>query len=126
MLTGGEVGDVKGCAPIMAEPGPEPKVLLADKGCDADAVLADLDAKSVAAVIPPKRNRKNQRPIDGHLYALGNLVERCFSKLKHSRRSATRCHKTARSYLGFILAASTRLVDQALRQQNLDHRRKVA
>ncbi len=62
MLTGGEVGDVKGYAPIMAEPGPEPKVLLADKGCDADAILADLDAKGVAAVIPPKRNRKNQRP----------------------------------------------------------------
>jgi hypothetical protein len=38
-----------------------------------------------------------------------NPVERCFSKLKHSRRLATRCDKTADSYLGFILVASIRL-----------------
>lgn len=109
VLTGGEAADVKGYAPVMAEPGPEPKVLLADKGYDVDAILADLEAKSVAAVIPPKRNRKDQRVIDGHLYALRNLVERCFSKLKHSRRLATRYDKTADSYLGFILVASSRL-----------------
>ena len=59
--------------------------------------------------IPPKRNRKVQPVIDGHLYALRNLVERCFSKLKHSRRLAIRYDKTADSYIGFILIASTRL-----------------
>ena len=109
VLTGGEASDVRGYAPVMAEPGPEPKVLLADKGYDVDAILADLEAKSVPAVIPPKRNRKVQRAIDGHLYALRNLVERCFSKLKHSRRLATRYDKTADSYLGFVLVASVRL-----------------
>jgi len=93
----------------MAEPEPAPKVLLGDKGYDADAILDDLDTKGIAAVIPPKRNRKVQLVIDGHLYALRNLVERCFSKLKHSRRLATRYDKTADSYLGFILVASTRL-----------------
>ena len=91
------------------EPGPEPKVLMGDKGYDADAILADLQARGVAAVIPPKRNRKVEPIIDGHLYALRNLVERCFSKLKHSRRLATRYDKTADSYLGFILVASARL-----------------
>ena len=90
ILTGGEVSDVKGYAPVMAEPGPQPKVLLGDKGYDADAILADLEAKGIAAVIPPKRNRKVQPVIDGHLYAVRNMVERCFSKLKHSRRLATR------------------------------------
>ena len=50
-----------------------------------------------------------QPVIDGHLYALRNLVERCFSKLKHSRRLATRYDKTADSYIGFILVASIRL-----------------
>src|SRR5262249_10630178 len=109
VLTGGEASDVKGYAPVMAEPGPEPKVLIADERYDADAIRADLEAKSVAAVIPPKRNRKVQRTIDGHLYALRNLVERCFSKLKHSRRLATRYDKTADSYLGFVLVASARL-----------------
>lgn len=105
VLTGGEVSDVKGYGPLMAEP----KVMLGDKGYDADAILADLEAKGVAAIIPPKRNRKVQPIIDGHLYALRNLVERCFSKLKHSRRLATRYDKTADSYLGFVLVASIRL-----------------
>jgi transposase len=109
ILTGGEVSDVRGFGPVMAEPGPEPRVLLGDKGYDADAILADLEAKGIAAVIPPRRNRKVQPVIDGHLYALRNLVERCFSKLKHSRRLATRYDKTADSYLGFILIASARL-----------------
>ncbi len=109
VLTGGEVSDVKGDAPVMAEPGPEPKVLLGDKGYDADAILTDLEARGIAAVIPPKRNRRVQPVIDGHLYALKNLVERCFSKLKHSRRLATRYDKTADSYIGFILIASARL-----------------
>ena len=43
ILTGGEVSDVKGYAPLMAEPGPEPKVLMGDKGYDADAILTDLE-----------------------------------------------------------------------------------
>jgi transposase len=109
VLTGGEASDVKGYTPVMDEPGPEPKVLLGDKGYDADAILEDLEERGVAAIIPSKRNRKVQRVIDGHLYALRNLVQRCFSKLKHSRRLATRYDKTADSYLGFILLASARL-----------------
>ena len=109
VLTGGEVGDTKGYAPVMAEPEPAPKVLLGDKGYDADAILADLEHRGIAAVIPPKRNRKVQPDIDGHIYALRNLVERCFSKLKHSRRLATRYDKTADSYIGFVLIASARL-----------------
>ena len=109
VLTGGQVSDVKGYAPVMAEPGPEPKVLMGDKGYDADAILADLQDRGIAAVIPPKRNRKVQPIIDGHLYALRNLVERCFSKLKHSRGLATRYDKTADSYIGFVLVAAIRL-----------------
>jgi transposase len=108
-LTGGQVNDVKGFAPLMAEPGPAPRVILADKGYDADAILTDLDAQGIAAVIPPKRNRKVQRPIDGNIYALRNLVERCFSKLKHSRRLATRYDKTASSFIGFVVISAIRM-----------------
>jgi transposase len=43
------------------------------------------------------------------MYSLRNLVERCFSKLKHSRRLATRYDKTADSFLGFVHVASIRL-----------------
>ena len=89
-------------------PVPNP-VLLADKGYDADFILIDLQARGVTAVIPAKPNRKVQPVIDGHLYGLRNLVERCFSKLKHSRRLATRYDKTADSFLGFVVVASIRL-----------------
>lgn len=109
VLSGGQVSDVKGYAPVMAQPGPEPKIMLGDKGYDADRILSDLEANNITAVIPLKRNRKIQPIIDGHIYALRNLVERCFSKLKHSRRLATRYDKTADSFLGFVLIASIRL-----------------
>ena len=69
-LSGGQVSDVKGYGPVMDEPGPAPRVLLADKGYDADFILADLEARGVAAVIPAKRNRKVQPLIDGHIYSL--------------------------------------------------------
>ena len=93
----------------MAESGPVPSVILGDKGYDTDAILAHLESKGIAAVIPPKRNRKIQPVIDGYIYALRNLVERCFSKLKHSRRLATRYDKTADSFLGFVIIACIRL-----------------
>jgi transposase len=108
-LTGGQVADQKGFAPVMAEPGPAPKVMLCDKGYDADAILRDFEQNSIVAVIPSKRNRKVQRVIDSNIYALRNQIERCFSKLKHELRLATRYDKTADSYTGFVVLASIRL-----------------
>jgi transposase len=93
----------------MAEHGPHPRVVLADKGYDTDAIRAALEAAGIAAVIPGKRNRKVQPDIDGDIYALRNQVERSFSKLKHNRRLATRYDKTASSFLGFVLISAIRL-----------------
>lgn len=59
--------------------------------------------------IPTKRNRLVQLPVDAAIYALRNMVERCFNKLKNARRLATRYDKTADSYLGFIHIVSIRL-----------------
>ena len=61
------------------------------------------------AMIPTKRNRLVQLPDDAAIYALRNMVERCFNKLKNARRLATRYDKTADSYLGFIHIASIHL-----------------
>ena len=47
--------------------------------------------------------------VDHALYALRNLVERCFNMLKNARRVATRYDKTADSYRGFVQIASIRL-----------------
>ena len=50
-------------------------------------------------IIPSRKNRKVQPAIDGYIYALRNLIERCFSKLKHSRRLATRYDKIGRAHV---------------------------
>ena len=108
-LTGGEVSDFKGYLPIMNADGPAPKVLLADKGYDADYIREDMERRGGTAMIPTKRNRKVQLSVDLAIYALRNMVERCFNKLKNARRLATRYDKTADSYLGFIQLVAIRL-----------------
>jgi hypothetical protein len=45
-----------------------------------------MESRGGVAVIPAKRNRKMQVPIDGHIYALRNRIERCFNKMKNARR----------------------------------------
>ena len=108
-ITGGEVSDYKGYEMIWETDGPQPKVLLADKGYDADFIREDMEQRGGVAVIPTKRNRKHQIPVDGFIYALRNQVERCFNRLKNARRLATRYDKTAESYLGFIHIVSIKL-----------------
>jgi transposase len=108
-ITGGEVSDYKGYDLVMDADAPDPKVLIADKGYDADRIREQTEAKGGVAVIPMRRGRKVQTPIDDHIYALRNRIERCFNKLKNARRLATRYDKTAASYLGFIHIVSVRL-----------------
>ena len=93
----------------MDADGPAPKVLLADKGYDADFIREDMERRGGVAMIPTKRNRLVQFPVDPAIYVLRNMVERCFNKLKNARRLATRYDKTAASYLGFIHIVSIRL-----------------
>ena len=108
-LSSGEASDYKGYEPLTSEVGPEPKVLISDTGYDSDVIRDDLIARKVAPAIPMRRNRKAQDPLDGAIYALRNLIESFFNRLKHSRRLATRYDKTTESYLGFVLIASARL-----------------
>lgn len=105
VLTPGQRADI-----TQAEALVEPyavEAVIADKGYDSNAFLACLEARDVEAVIPPKRNRKEQREIDRNLYADRNKVERFFNRLKHYRRIATRYEKTARNYLSMVYLAST-------------------
>ncbi len=58
-----------------------------------------------AAVIPPKRNRKQQRTYDRELYKQRNRIERCFNKLEDFRRFATRYCKTIQAFRAFTALA---------------------
>jgi transposase len=87
--------------------GYHPRAVLADKGYDADWLIADLKAAGVGEiVIPPKENRKVKRQYNKELYKGRNVVERAINKLKYYRRIATRYEKTARNFFGFICLAA--------------------
>jgi putative transposase len=84
----------------------EADAAIADKGYDADHLCGRLAQTGADVVIPPKRNRKVQRPYDVHLYKERNLIERFFNKLKHFRRVATRYDKLLANFMGFVKLAA--------------------
>jgi putative transposase len=79
--------------------------VIADRGYDADVLLAQSHSIGAQAVIPPKCNRKLQREYDRQLYKQRNRIERCFNKLKHFRRFATRYCKTLQAFRSFTAFA---------------------
>lgn len=70
---------------------------MGDKGYDADALVARIQAVGAQAVIPPRSNRTEPRAYDRHLYEDRNRVERFFNRIKQFRRIATRYEKLARN-----------------------------
>lgn len=108
-ITPGQVSDYRGYDAVMDGDLPRPRVLIADKGYDSDAIRDDVEVRGGTAVIPARKTRNAPEPVDGFIYALRNLVERCINRLKNARRIATRYDKTATSYLGFIEVISARL-----------------
>ncbi len=91
LLTGGQVADIDQAQPLLQ--GLHAAQVVADKGYDADALVMDLRERSMEPVIPPRRNRLEQRDYDRHVYKDRNLVERFFCRIKHFRRIATRYEK---------------------------------
>lgn len=99
-LTGGQVHDVTQAVALLA--GLPAGTVMADKAYDADALLAYIAENKAVAVIPPRANRTQLRAYDEHLYTHRNLIERCFCRLKHFRRIATRYDKLAQRFSSFI------------------------
>ena len=98
LLTAGQAHDLQGADVLL--PQMQADTLLADKAYDADQrVIEPLRAAGKAAVIPPKSNRKIQRPYDKEIYKARHLIENFFCKLKQFRAIATRYDKTARNFL---------------------------
>lgn len=81
------------------------EAVIADRGYDADVLVAQAHSLGARAVIPPKCNRKQQRAYDRELYKQRNRIERCFNKLKHFRRFATRYCKTIQAFRSFTALA---------------------
>ena len=78
--------------------------------------LADNEWSGIKPMLPNKPRgvpRVNDRRVlfcfSPYLCRARNLVERCFNKIKHCRRVATRYDRLAVNYLAFVQLASIRL-----------------
>lgn len=100
-LTPGQAADISQAEPLLEAL--DPGAVIADKGYDSDALIERLKARGIAAVIPPKANRKQQRSCDFVLYRERNLVERFFGKIKQYRAIATRYDKLATTFMAGVL-----------------------
>lgn len=107
ILTPRQRGDVTQ-APALIDGLPARRVL-ADRVYDSNALRATIAAVGGEAVIPCNPTRKRLIPYDFEAYKVRNLVERCFNKLRHFRRIATRCDRRAAGFLGFIHLACAML-----------------
>ncbi len=104
LLAPGQSHDIL-AAPILLR-GYTAEAVLADRAYDSNALrslIADIGAK---VVIPSTRSRSKPIPHDALVYRCRNRIERCFNKLKHFRRFATRYDRRAIHFLGFIHLAA--------------------
>ena len=106
VITAGNVHDLVGAGSLLAM-GHRPKRVLADRAYDANSLRHHLDQIGAQAVIPSTRSRKAPIPHDPIVYRLRNRIERCFNRLKHFRRFATRYDRLAKHYLAFIHIAAS-------------------
>lgn len=92
ILTGGQVHDIV-TAPALLE-GIDGGAVIADKAYDSNHLRQLIANAGMLAVIPSLPSRKIPIPHDANLYKNRNRIERCFNKLKHFRRFATRFEKS--------------------------------
>ena len=72
--------------------------LLADRGCDSNAIIDKAIESGCKVVIPPKKNRKAQGDYAKELYRVWHLVENAFLHLKRRRGIAARYAKMLASF----------------------------
>lgn len=105
ILTPGQDHDVTQGSALIS--GSDADKIIADKGYDSDAFVAEIESRDAEAVIPPRSNRLEQRDYDKEQYKERNVVERFINAIKQCRRVATRYEKTARNFLAMVSFAST-------------------
>jgi len=106
LLSEGQMSDYKGAA-LMVDALPGARVLLGDKGYDADWFRQALIERGIAPCIPPRSNRKSPPAFDKTLYRRRHKIENMFGKLKDWRRIHTRYDRCAHTFMSAIAIAAT-------------------
>jgi transposase len=100
ILTPGQAGDVTQAAALLE--GHSAHYVIADTAYDSRALRETIEAIGAQAVIPSNPTRKHPFSYNPAIYRLRNRIERCFNKMKHFRRFATRYDRRAVHFLAFI------------------------
>ena len=79
--------------------------VLGDKAFDSEQILKYIEKNRAITVVPPRKNRKEQREYDKSIYKNRNQIERFFNRLKQFRRIATRYDKLLFSFLSLVQLA---------------------
>jgi transposase len=106
-LSPGQAHDITEAANLLD--GESADYVLGDRAYDANSLRETIAAMGAIAVIPSHPRRKQPYDYDRNIYRLRNRIERCFNKLKHFRRFATRYDRRAVHFLAFIQLASAML-----------------
>ena len=96
-LTEGTVANCTQAHSLIAEI--PAQYLLADRGYDTNATVAEAAVQAMQLVVPPRSHRKKPRYSDQALYQLRHLVEDSFLGSKQPRAVAARYAKNEASYL---------------------------
>ena len=79
-----------------------PLAIVADKAYSSNAIRRQIAEEGALCVVPAKSNARNPVQHDANLYAMRNIVERFFCKMKDMRRLSTRFEKYAQNFLAMI------------------------
>jgi transposase len=100
IITAGTTADCTKAEDLIE--GIEANGLIADKGYDSQAIVDKAIEAGMEVVIPPRKNRKEQREYDTDIYRTRRLVENAFLYLKRWRGIATHYAKNTGSFLASV------------------------
>jgi transposase len=100
LVTSGSEADCTHACELVS--GIKAEHVIADKGYDSDKLIAEFEKSGMKICIPPRKNRKNRRTIDKHLYKIRHLVENTIQRLKEWRGIATRYAKRQASFYSAV------------------------
>lgn len=107
LLTAGQRHDSLAAKALLQ--GFRAEAVLADRAYDNSKLRQFIASMKAEAVIPSTRSRKVPIPHNAQTYKLRNRIERCFNKLKHFRRFATRYDRRTTHFLAFVHLAAIAL-----------------
>ena len=78
------------------------RLVFADRAYDTNEILSYIAKRNIKSVIPPKRNRLEQRDYNRKLYRFRHVIENTFLAFKRWRGIATRYAKTLDAFIASI------------------------